>query len=124
MIGKRVKELRIEKGLSQQELGSAIGVTKVSIWGYENGTRLPNLEKLVKLADALETTTDFLLGREIPIMNEENKTYIGSISYEDVCFILELRHFPNLYNKLLKDVKRSASIINKRLIKWKKEELC
>jgi len=124
MIGKRVKELRIEKGLSQQELGSAIGVTKVSICGYENGTRLPNLEKLVKLADALETTTDFLLGREIPIMNEENKTYIGSISYEDVCFILELRHFPNLYNKLLKDVKRSASIINKRLIKWKKEELC
>ena len=124
MIGKRVKELRIEKGLSQQELGSAIGVTKVSICGYEKGTRLPNLEKLVKLADALETTTDFLLGREIPIMNEENKTYIGSISYEDVCFILELRHFPNLYNKLLKDVKRSASIINKRLIKWKKEELC
>lgn len=117
MIGKRVKELRIEKGLSQQELGTAIGVTKVSICGYENGTRLPNLEKLVKLADALETTTDFLLGREIPIMNEENKTYIGSISYEDVCFILELRHFPNLYNKLLKDVKRSASIINKRLIK-------
>lgn len=117
MIGKRVKELRIEKGLSQQELGSAIGVTKVSICGYENGTRLPNLEKLVKLADALETTTDFLLGREILIMNEENKTYIGSISYEDVCFILELRHFPNLYNKLLKDVKRSASIINKRLIK-------
>lgn len=117
MIGKRVKELRIEKGLSQQELGFAIGVTKVSICGYENGTRLPNLEKLVKLADALETTTDFLLGREIPIMNEENKTYIGSISYEDVCFILELRHFPNLYNKLLKDVKRSASIINKRLIK-------
>ncbi len=117
MIGKRVKELRIEKGLSQQELGSAIGVTKVSICGYENGTRLPNLEKLVKLADVLETTTDFLLGREIPIMNEENKTYIGSISYEDVCFILELRHFPNLYNKLLKDVKRSASIINKRLIK-------
>ena len=124
MIGKRVKELRIEKGLSQQELGTAIGVTKVSICGYENGTRLPNLEKLVKLADALETTTDFLLGREIPIMNEENKTYIGSISYEDVCFILELRHFPNLYNKLLKDVKRSASIINKRLIKWKKDELC
>ena len=117
MIGKRVKELRIEKGLSQQELGSAIGVTKVSICGYENGTRLPNLEKLVKLADALETTTDFLLGREIPIMNEENKTYIGSISYEDVCFILELRHFPNLCNKVLKDVKRSASIINKRLIK-------
>lgn len=117
MIGKRVRELRMERGLSQQELGLAIGVTKVSICGYENGTRLPNLEKLIKLAETLETTTDYLLGREITVMNEENKTYIGSISYEDVCFVLELRHYPNLYNKLLKDVKRSASIINKRLVK-------
>lgn len=117
MIGKRVKELRVEKKMSQQELGNVIGVTKVSICGYENGSRLPNLEKLIKLAEILETTTDYLLGREVPVINEENKTYIGSISYEDVCLIQELRHYPNLYNKLLKDVKRSASIINKRLIK-------
>lgn len=117
MIGKRVRELRIEKGMSQQELGNAIGITKVSICGYENGTRIPNLEKLIKLAEVLETTADYLLGREVPVINEENKTYIGSISYEDVCLIQELRHYPNLYNKLLKDVKRSASIINKRLIK-------
>lgn len=117
MIGKRVRELRIKRNMSQQELGNAIGVTKVSICGYENGIRIPNLEKLCKLADSLETTTDYLLGREVPITNEENKTYIGAVSYEDVCLIQELRHYPNLYNKLLKDVKRSASIINKRLIK-------
>ena len=117
MVGKRVRELRIKRGLSQQDLGLAIGVTKVSICGYENGTRLPNLEKLVKLADVLETTTDYLLGREISVWNDENKSYIGSISYEDVNFITELRHFPNLYNKLLKDVRRSASIINKKLVK-------
>lgn len=117
MIGKRVRELRVKKGLSQQELGNAIGVTKVSVCGYESGTRIPNLEKLAKLADTLGTTTDYLLGREIVVNNEENKTYIGSVSYEDVGLILELRHYPNLYNKLLKDVKRSASIINKRLTK-------
>ena len=61
MIGKRVRELRIKRGLSQQDLGNAIGVTKVSVCGYENGTRLPNLEKLILLADTLETTTDYLL---------------------------------------------------------------
>ena len=117
MIGKRLRELRIKKGMSQQELGTAIGVTKVSVCGYESGSRIPNLEKLTKLADALQTSTDYLLGREIVVNNEENKTYIGSVSYEDVGLILELRHYPNLYNKLLKDVKRSASIINKRLTK-------
>ena len=116
MIGKRLKELRIQKGLSQQDLGDAIGVTKVSICGYENGTRLPNLEKLVSLAEELETTTDYLLGREIKIVEGEEKNYICSISYDDVNLILELRHYPNLYNKILKDVKRSANIINKRVM--------
>ena len=116
MIGKRLKELRIQKGLSQQDLGDAIGVTKVSICGYENGTRLPNLEKLVSLAEELETTKDYLLGREIKIVEGEEKNYIGSISYDDVNLILELRHYPNLYNKILKDVKRSANIINKRVM--------
>lgn len=117
MIGKRVRELRVKNKLSQQELGDAVGVTKVSICGYESGTRIPNLEKLIKLADVLGCTTDYLLGREIEVNNDENKTRIGYISYEDVNLILELRHFPNLYAKLLKDVKRSASIINKRLTK-------
>ena len=116
MKGKRLKELRMKRGFSQQELGTAIGVTKVSICGYENGTRLPTLDNLVKISEVLETTADYLLGREVPVMNEENKTYIGAISYEDVQFILALRHYPNLYNKLLKDVNRSASIINKRLL--------
>ena len=45
MVGKRVRELRIKRGLSQQDLGLAIGVTKVSVCGYENGTRIANLEK-------------------------------------------------------------------------------
>ena len=44
IIGNRLKKLRLSKGLNQQELGDLIGVTKVSICGYENGTRTPNLE--------------------------------------------------------------------------------
>lgn len=117
MVGKRLKEIRMQRGLSQQKLGDMIGVTKVSICGYENGTRVPTIDNLVKLADSLNTTIDYLLGRDVNVINEENKSYIGSISYEDVSLIMELRHFPNLYNKLLKDCKRSASLINKKLIK-------
>ena len=107
MVGKRVRELRIKRGLSQQDLGLAIGVTKVSVCGYENGTRIPNLEKL-------ETTTDYLLGREVPVWDDANRSYVGSVSYDDVSFITELRHYPGLYNKIMKDVRRSASIINKK----------
>lgn len=117
MVGKRLKEIRMQRGLSQQKLGDMVGVTKVSICGYENGTRVPTIDNLVKLADSLNITIDYLLGRDVNVINEENKSYIGSISYEDVSLIMELRHFPNLYNKLLKDCKRSASLINKKLIK-------
>mgnify|MGYP002709606753 CR=1 FL=1 len=50
MVGKRVKELRMKRGLSQEDLGTAVGVTKVSVCGYENGTRLPSLENLIKIS--------------------------------------------------------------------------
>ena len=115
MIGKRVRELRIKRNMSQQELGNAIGVTKVSICGYENGIRIPNLEKLCKLADSLETTTDYLLGREVPVVSEDGSEYIGAVSKDDIDIINEIRHYPNLYAKLIKDVKRYVSLIVKKM---------
>jgi len=115
LVGKRIKDMRLEKGMSQQELGDLIGVTKVSICGYENGTRTPSLETFGILADIFETTTDYLLGREVSIVNEEGNEYIGSISKDDIEIIQELRHYPNLYSKLIKDVKRYVSLINKKM---------
>ena len=64
LISKRIKEMRIRKGLSQQQLGEIIGVTKVSVCGYESGTRLPSLETFEMMAELFGTSTDYLLGRE------------------------------------------------------------
>lgn len=115
LIGRRIKELRIEKKLSQQELGDMLGVTKVSICGYENGTRTPSLEMFFELANIFDVSTDFLLGREIHIVNEDENTYIGSISKEDIELIQELKHYPNLYNKLIRDIKRYTYLVNKKM---------
>lgn len=115
VVGKRIKELRMRNGISQQELGDLIGVTKVSVCGYETGSRSPNIETLEALASAFGISVDYLLGREIPIVNDGTRKYVGSISIEDVLLIQELRHYPTLYNKVLKDVKRSVSIINKKI---------
>ena len=57
----RLKELRIKKGLSQQQLGEIVGVTKVSVCGYENGSRVPSLETFADICIALSTTPDYLL---------------------------------------------------------------
>ena len=115
LIGKRVKELRLERKMSPQELGDMIGVTKVSICGYENGTRTPSLETFCMMADIFETTTDYLLGREVPVVTEDGSEYIGAISKDDIDIINEIRHYPNLYAKLIKDVKRYVSLIVKKM---------
>ena len=116
LIGKRIKDMRLEKGLSQQELGDLLGVTKVSICGYENGTRTPSLETFGLLAEVFNTTTDYLLGREITIIEEDTKEYLGNISKDDINIIKELKDNTKLYEKLLKDSKRYVSLINKKMI--------
>ena len=114
LVGKRIKDMRLEKGMSQQELGDLIGVTKVSICGYENGTRTPSLDTFCVLADIFETTTDYLLGREVPVVSDDGNELIGVVSRDDINIINEIKHYPNLYGKLIKDVKRYVSLIVKK----------
>ena len=61
--GQRIKALRLSKNLSQEELGSLIGVKKAAINKYENGI-VVNLKRstIARLADALETTPAYLMG--------------------------------------------------------------
>ncbi|WP_078577361.1 helix-turn-helix domain-containing protein [Salipaludibacillus agaradhaerens] len=63
MDGKRLKILRQNKKLTQEELGKIINVSKVSISGYESGDRSPDTDNLRRLADYFDVTTDYLLGR-------------------------------------------------------------
>lgn len=60
----RLKELRLKKRLTQTELGKKLGVKQSTFTNWENGKREPNFETLIKLADLLEVSVDFLLGRE------------------------------------------------------------
>ena len=63
-FGNRLKELRIQSGLTQQQLGDKIGVTKSVISFYELRERTPSPEILVKLAAEFKVSADFLLGLE------------------------------------------------------------
>ena len=59
----KVKELRTQKGISQAELGRFIGVERSTICQYEKGTRMPDNNTLIKIADYFGVSVDFLLGR-------------------------------------------------------------
>ncbi len=57
----KIKALRTEKGLSQQELAEILGISQKTISGYEVGVREPNIETLIKIAIVLDTTVDDLI---------------------------------------------------------------
>ena len=62
-IGSKIKELRIEKNLTQEELAAELGVTAAAVSKWENGYTLPDILMLCALADFFGVTADELLGR-------------------------------------------------------------
>ena len=63
--GDRIRQLRIEHQMTQEELGAKVGVQKAAIYKYENGL-VVNLKRSVleKLALVLDTTPTYLMGME------------------------------------------------------------
>lgn len=53
-IGKIIREKRIDKGLSQIDLGACMGVGFQTISDYENGRRMPSIEWVFKCCECLE----------------------------------------------------------------------
>ncbi len=82
-FGKRVKELRENAGLTQQQLAERIWVSKSAISNYELYERNPSPEILIKLARVFHVSTDYLLG----VDDEKHTLDIGGLLDEDVIFL-------------------------------------
>lgn len=63
VIGTRIKELRLNKKVTQKEIAEGIGVSSVSIQRFEYGSVRPSLDTLIALADFFDVSLDFLTGR-------------------------------------------------------------
>ena len=75
--GKLIHDLRIEKGLTQQDLAKALNMTPTAISKWENGHSLPDISMLEPLSDALGVSiTEIVLGEISPLMKAENTTAI------------------------------------------------
>jgi len=73
-LGQRIKQLRKGKSWTQKELAKQINISPAQLNKYESGFNAPPLDRLVLLADSLETTLDFLVTggdqeQESPIYN-------------------------------------------------------
>ncbi|MFM1633182.1 helix-turn-helix domain-containing protein [Streptococcus mutans] len=91
MFSERLKELRLNANLTQQELANTIGIKQQSYAQYENGKTVPRNKTLEKLADFFGVTTDYLLGKtnikkEIPegeeLEKELDRAIDNSVGFE------------------------------------------
>lgn len=65
MFSEKLKELRNEKGISQEKLSELLNVSRQSISRYENGTVQPDFDKLITLSKYFEVSIDYLLDHSI-----------------------------------------------------------
>ncbi len=81
-LGNKLKVLRTQKMLTQEQVAIRLGITKAMISAYELGTRYPSLEMLVKLAQSYNVSTDYLLG-----LNKEKSLDISNLTNEQLAVI-------------------------------------
>ena len=77
-IAEKLAELRSAKGVTQDDVAQAIGISNKTVSKWENGTSMPDLPMLVMLAEYYEVTTDALLGLSEP----KKKNYRETIRSE------------------------------------------
>ena len=116
ILGYRLRELRKENKMSQEDLGKLLGVSKVSVSGYENGTRVPSLDILNGILDVFGVSADFLLGRELNVVCEDDENFTVTLSTSDIEIIREIRSNPILFNEIATNPKRFFSTIYKKKI--------
>ncbi len=115
LLGKRLKQLRLEKGLTQRQLGELINVTKVSICCYENGTRTPTLDTLMELEKVFQVDLNYLLGNDKDVVDTHVKTRKVKMATEEIQFIEEIRKHEKIYELIIENPKRCAELIDKKL---------
>lgn len=106
MLSQRLKKARTRSKLTQEELAAKVNTTKGTISNYENGHSSPSNEMLVLLSDALEVTTDYLLGKTENTTTKNKITVAGqeiNLSEEEIILFNELKKHPIMFHDLASD---------------------
>lgn len=73
-IADRIQSLRKQRGMSQEELADAVGVSRQAVSKWESEQATPDLDKVVIMSDIFEVTTDYLLKGIEPVTTPDHKT--------------------------------------------------
>ena len=97
--------LRKERGLSQKQVATDLGISQALLSHYEKGIRECGLDFLVKAADYFEVSCDYLLGRTV-------QRRLASVSAEDLPESDEIRHLKgNMINQINKKLLMNTTTV-------------
>lgn len=89
-FSKRLMLLRQKLGLSQEELAKRLGVSRSAVSLWELGKRSPDIPTINLLADFFDVTTDYLLGRDKPLVNDSISAHFEGRMGADLSVLEEI----------------------------------
>lgn len=113
-IGKRIQEIRIEKGLKQDYLAEKLKINRPNISKYETGETAIPLDILKKISKILDTSTDYLLGiTNCKTLKNDYRALCDTIGIDDtsaeileeINFVYEGQYLIPILNFLIKQEK-------------------
>lgn len=109
MFNIRLKELRNQKNMTQDELGKVLNVSGKTIGTWERDSRQPNIETINALANYFNVSTDYLLGRKEngKTKNDDKQvdlTGIGQKEDEEKIFSYEGKEIPKQDLELIRRI--------------------
>ena len=88
MLNERLKNLRLAKGMTLQQVGDAFGISRASVSSWESGTNQPDPRKLEKLAEIFGSSVEYLITGSThaaaELMNAENPTFVPFVPWDSV----------------------------------------
>lgn len=97
----RLRQLRTDKHLRQEQVADLIGVTKSAISAYENDIRQPSYDILVRFANLYRVSTDYLLGR-----TDDRVIDVSDLTATEVALVSELVNSMSVKNKKMEELRK------------------
>lgn len=98
-FSKKLRELRLSMNLRQEQVARLVGVNKNAISTYENDTRQPSFEILIRLANLYRVSTDYLLGQE-----SNRSADLSGLTEKEATLICELVKTMSKKNERINDL--------------------
>ncbi len=100
-LAPRLRQLRMDKRLRQDQVAALIGIDKSTVSAYENDLRQPSCEILVRFANLYRVSVDFLLGR-----NEDQTLDVSGLTGAEIALVRNLVASMSAKNQKLEELRR------------------